>query len=128
MLIVFLSVSFYAVGQNNSDKKFVPYNSAPDFSVIDIAESQQISFSFIKGKIDGKEAASVVMENKNKELKTILCNVKDRKGRIVTSGEIIIAAGEKIYAFNSERLSGKLIFTLAEGKSMSDYQLEIIQK
>lgn len=128
MLIVFLSISFYAVGQNNPDKKFVPNSTAPDFSIIKVAENQQISYSFMKGKINGKEAASLVLENNNKESKTILCSVKDSKGKVITSGEVLIAAGEKIAAFNSERLNGNLVFIIAEGKSMSDYQLETIQK
>ncbi|NUM51871.1 MAG: hypothetical protein HUU48_12235 [Flavobacteriales bacterium] len=128
LLMGFVSVSHLAIGQNNTTKQFVPNSSASDFSILKITEKEQITASFMKGKIDGKDALSVVLENNRNESKNVVCKVKENTGRVVLTGEILINSGEKIAAFHSDKLNGNLVFIVPEGKKATDYQVELILK
>lgn len=69
LLVGFVSISHLAIGQNNTTKQFVPNSTASDFSVSKITEKEQITASFMKGKINGKDALSVVLETIKNNLK-----------------------------------------------------------
>ena len=90
-----------------------------------ITEQQNVSVSCFSENVATRQMFCLNFQNKGTAAITFSFNVKDKSGKIISSGSLTLAPGQTINGFDNPEYNSSTVIPLADDQNLSEFTVEL---